>query len=421
MKSTNKKQSQVESKTKAQTVSKNKTQENFSQSLDSPKLRHYSSLEQENHATTPRSFIVLWTVECGQYISGFPTFQRVREMSQITLSVILLTVAGLMAVSIPANAQQVIRLSSYHWLELSNLERASIQQKYVVNLIDQNSVGTIVDAQAINESTSGSNAGSSLGGAFGNAAYVDKAIRSGNYSAKEQLGANILGAVLGSAFNTPGVARFHFRYAVKFANGEIKYIDQIKSDAFRHPLGVCVTIPALELIEQQLCSQTIQTIRATYLQSTQDTVRYEAPLATKGTAANDKGSGGTAQTKQIGDSITVSSAVDGFGLPNKLQQPSKIYAKGTTFEIVLVSKEFFQVIDPDGQLIWLEKGSVLPPPTAATQGIEEKRAQPVTNPYLNATSSIEPVTSQVNCKLGSLSPVRTSPEKCKAINGVEIQ
>jgi SH3-like domain-containing protein len=342
-------------------------------------------------------------------------------MSQRTTGVILFIAMGLMAISSPTNAQQIIRLSSYHWLELSNSERASIQQRYVVNLIDQNSLGTIVDAQAINESTSGSNAGSSLGGAFGNAAYIDKAIRSGNYSAKEQLGANILGAVLGSAFNTAGVARFHFRYAVKFASGEIKYFDQIKSDAFRHPPGVCVTIPALELIEQQLCSQTVQTIRATYLQSAPDTIKYEAPLAIKGTAPNDSGNNGTAQAKQIGDSITVSSAVNGFALPSKLQQPSKSYAKGTTFEIVLVSKEFFQVIDADGQLIWIEKSSALPSLTATTQGIEEKRAQLVTDPTLNTTTKIEPVTSQINCKLGSLSPVRTSPEKCKAIDGVEIK
>ena len=320
-----------------------------------------------------------------------------------------------------AGAQQIIKLSNQHWLELNKYERDSIQQKYVVNLIDQNSFGTVVDSQAINESSSGSNAGSSLGRAFGNASYVDKALKSGNYSARDQLGANLFGALVGSAFNSDPVARFHFRYAVKLSGGDIKYIDQIKSQAFRHPVGICVSVPALDLIEQQLCTQTLQTIRNTYLPFSQQTMGYGEVKAITNPNINNNVNAITILPIQIGDSITNSNAVSGFKTPIKTQQPFNVYPKGTTFETVLISRDFFQFIDPEGQLIWIEKGSILPQAIIAVQGIPNEKALDSNSLSRNDILPLESPIVQVNCKLGNLAPVRTSSDKCKAINGVEIQ
>jgi hypothetical protein len=320
-----------------------------------------------------------------------------------------------------AGAQQIIKLSNHHWLELNKYERDSIQQKYVVNLIDQNSFGTVVDSQAINESSSGSNAGSSLGRAFGNASYVDKALKSGNYSARDQLGANLLGALVGSAFNSDPVARFHFRYAVKLSGGDIKYIDQIKSQAFRHPVGICVSVPALDLIEQQLCTQTLQTIRNTYLPFSQQIMGYGEVKAITNPNINSNINAIIIPPIQIGDSIIASNAVSGFKAPIKTQQPFKVYPKGTTFETVLISRDFFQFIDPEGQLIWIEKGSILSQAIIAVQGIPNEKALDSNPSSRNDILPLESPIVQVNCKLGNLAPVRTSSDKCKAINGVEIQ
>ena len=320
-----------------------------------------------------------------------------------------------------AGAQQIIKLSNQHWLELNKYERDSIQQKYVVNLIDQNSFGTVVDSQSINESSSGSNAGSSLGRAIGNASYVDKALKSGNYSAMDQLGANLFGALVGSAFNSDPVARFHFRYAVKLSGGDIKYIDQIKSQAFRHPVGICVSVPALDLIEQQLCTQTLQTIRTTYLPLSPQIMGYGVANAITNPNINNNVNAIIISPIQIGDSITTSNAVNGFKAPIKTQQPINVYPKGTTFEAVLISKDFFQFIDPEGQLIWIEKGSILPQAILAVQGIPNEKALNSNSSSRNDIPSLESPIVQVNCKLGNLAPVKTSSEKCKTINGVEIQ
>ena len=319
-----------------------------------------------------------------------------------------------------AGAQQIIKLSNHHWLELNKYERDSIQQKYVVNLIDQNSFGTVVDSQAINESSSGSNAGSSLGRAFGNASYVDKALKSGNYSARDQLGANLFGALIGSAFNSDPVARSHFRYAVKLSGGDVKYIDQVKSDAFRHPVGICVSLPALDLIDQQLCTQTLQTIRTTYLPFSPQTMVLGVANPNKNLNINNNANAITISPIQMGDSITTSNAVSGFKTPIKTQQPFNVYPKGTTFEAVLISRDFFQFIDPEGQLIWVEKGSILPQANVAVQEIQNVKALDINFPQNNRPSLESPIV-QINCKLGNLAPVRTSSDKCKAINGVEIQ
>ena len=164
-----------------------------------------------------------------------------------------------------AFAQQLTKVSQSAWLVLTQAERAAIQGKYIVELAEQDSFGIIIDNQGVNESTAGTTAGANLGGAVANAAYIDNAIKSGNYSAKNQLAVGILGAVLGSALDSQPTTQFHFRYAVKLGNGNIQYFDEVKTDAFRHPVGVCVSVPRIALIDQQLCSQTAASLRLAYL------------------------------------------------------------------------------------------------------------------------------------------------------------
>lgn len=227
------------------------------------------------------------------------------------------------------SAQQLIRLSQSTWLALAPSERAVIQQKHIVELVEQNSFGTIIDNQGVDESTAGTNGGAVIGGAFANAAYIDNAIKGGSYSAKNQLAVGILGAVLGSTLDSRPNAQYHYRYAVKLESGDIKYFDETKSDPFRHPVGVCVSVPDIALIEQQLCTQTVTVLRATYL---------HIPA----TQAIDN--------MQMAHSITVEKSV---------------------------AKE-----------VALDAGLSL---------------------------------VQINCKLGTLAPVRTSAEKCLLINGNQVQ
>lgn len=162
--------------------------------------------------------------------------------------------------------QQIIKVSQSAWIALIPPEQDMIQRKFIVDVANTGSFGTVIDNQGMNESTPGTTGGANLGGAVANAAYVDNAVRTGNYSAKGQLAAGILGALVGSTLDSKARAQFHFRYAVKLGNGNIQYFDELRTDTFRHPVGVCVSVPVVALVDQQLCTQTADTLRAAYLQ-----------------------------------------------------------------------------------------------------------------------------------------------------------
>lgn len=164
-------------------------------------------------------------------------------------------------------AQQVIQVSKVAWDSLASSERDYIQKSYIVNTLSQDAFGIIIDNQGVDESKNGTTSGAALGGAVANAAYIDKAIRGHNYSAMNQLAAGVLGSMLGSTLDSKAKVQYHFRYAIKMNNGNIQYVDNVSNDPFRHPVGVCVSIPNIELIEQQLCTQTAKSLRITYLQN----------------------------------------------------------------------------------------------------------------------------------------------------------
>ena len=180
-----------------------------------------------------------------------------------------------------ALALQPIKVSQSAWAALAPNERALIQKKYIVDLAEPDSFGIIIDNQGVNESTSGTTGGANLGGAVANAAYIDNAIKTGNYSAKDQLAIGIVGALLGSTLDSKSVARYHYRYAVKLGNGDIKYFDETKGDPFRHPAGVCISVPNIALIEQQLCGQTAAALREKYLDVPAALISGVAPHAAK--------------------------------------------------------------------------------------------------------------------------------------------
>lgn len=257
---------------------------------------------------------------------AYITVNRGRQVGQSRWRKHLFAVV-LLLLSTVVLAQPLIRVSQSAWVTLSPTEHAAIQEKFIVELVEQDAFGMIIDNQGVNESTNGTTGGTNLGGAMANAAYIDNAIKGGNYSAKNQLAVGILGAMLGSTLDSKANAQYHYRYAVKLGNGEIKYFDEIKGDPFRHPVGVCISVPNISLIEQQLCSQTALSLRTTYL---------NAPLA--------------------------------------------------------------QVVVPATVPITQN--------ATATQGTNPSPGTPLI---------------QVNCKLGTLAPVRTSAEKCELIKGSQVQ
>ncbi|MFZ6653904.1 hypothetical protein [Undibacterium sp. TJN19] len=177
-----------------------------------------------------------------------------------------LTFVALISISDKGFASQAsVKIARHVWSALSLQEQQLIQNKGQIQIIESDSYGLIIDNQGVNESTQSTNGGAALGAAVGSAVYVDKAIGNGNYSAKSQLAAILVGGILGSALDSQGVTRYHFRYAVKLGSGELKYFDQMQSDPFRHANGACVSVSNFSLIEQQLCSQSVEMVRSVYL------------------------------------------------------------------------------------------------------------------------------------------------------------
>lgn len=134
-----------------------------------------------------------------------------------------------------------------------------------VRVLLDDQYGIITDAQGVDQSTPGTRGGAAMGGVLASAGYLDHALGGGNYSAINQLAIGLLGAAAGSTLDSSATSRFQFRYAVKLGDGDIKYFDEIKSTAFRHAVGVCVLVPALQLVSQRICNQTGDSIRKSHL------------------------------------------------------------------------------------------------------------------------------------------------------------
>lgn len=153
------------------------------------------------------------------------------------------------------------------WKALTTEEHAQIEAGYESRIVEPEGFGMIIDVQGADQSIPGTNAGAALGGAIGSAAYIDRSLGGGNYSAGGHLALGLLGAVIGSGMDRAPTTQFQFRYTVKQGDGEIQYFDEFKTSSFRHSVGVCVLLPDLALISQQVCQQTVDSARLRYLQT----------------------------------------------------------------------------------------------------------------------------------------------------------
>lgn len=152
------------------------------------------------------------------------------------------------------------------WVQLTEIERQSLGDRFELKLLDVERFGLVMDVQGVDESTKATHAGAAVGAAVGSAAYIDHAFRgSNNYSAGGHLALGLLGAAIGSSLDKPAVSQFHFRYTVKLGDGDVKYFDEVKSTQFRHSPGVCLLVPELNLISIHVCNQTTDTVRQKFL------------------------------------------------------------------------------------------------------------------------------------------------------------
>lgn len=146
------------------------------------------------------------------------------------------------------------------WNALSDSEKEKIIKSHEVNLLASDSYGFLIDVQTLNKSTAGSNVGSSLGAAYGEANYIDRAFSGNNidYSASKQITAGLAGAILGSVLlDKAPVSKFSNRYTIKTITNDIKFIvESSSSPQFTHSVGLCVLLSPLRPASQDLCALT---------------------------------------------------------------------------------------------------------------------------------------------------------------------
>jgi hypothetical protein len=158
--------------------------------------------------------------------------------------------------SVSANSSE-IDIPEHLWNDLDSNTQLSISNKYEVNIYLQSSYGLLIDAQILDKSSRGTNIGASIGSAYAQSKYIDNSF-SGNsidYSATNQLGYGLLGALVGSLLDKPAISEYQTRYTVKLANNNIEMFDEISSsENFTQSKGLCVATNPVKAVNQLLCT-----------------------------------------------------------------------------------------------------------------------------------------------------------------------
>ena len=263
-----------------------------------------------------------------------------------------------------AYAGDPLNIAMHIWERLTPEQQRHIESRYIPYVLPSNSYGVIMDAQSVNESTSGSNAGSQLGAAIGSANYVDNAFKgnNANYSAKSHLGATVVGAIVGSAVDSAPRSQFRTRYTMKLGNGKVEYIEEQKSEPFRHSVGLCVALFPIRPLDLDFCTITKDVFASKYF-SQEDKEVSRAVQSSSVSAVTipeqPAGSSNQSQSFQANDTVwAVNGPTVGYNAPSLNAKHIQEFLSGTSFEVVVVLKDFVKVRAANGLLLWVEKRSL---------------------------------------------------------------
>ena len=258
-----------------------------------------------------------------------------------------------------------LHVPSHVWEAMRLEQRQELQRQYIADPIAASSYGTIIDAQSLNESTPGSNAGSQLGSAVAQAAYIDNAFKGNtwHYSATAQLGAGLLGAMAGSLANAPATVQYRTRYTIRTGAGKIEYVDETKAEPFRQTIGICVALAPIRPIVQDFCTISVGAFIVKY-----------APLAEKLVAE--------LQPKIIGQATpfvehplstpidpvkaileiaphdiawNAQASITAYAAPSPSAKKIKQIEMGTSFQVEVVLKDWVKIRIGNEAPVWVEK------------------------------------------------------------------
>lgn len=180
----------------------------------------------------------------------------------VTTEPIPITYSGPLA----SELRRSLKVAKSAWEGLSEAERSRISGQWNVTSLEPRAYGFIIDSQVLNESSTGTSGGATLGSALAQSTYIDRSFRAGSqYSASNQLALGLAGAIVGSSLDRSPVVQYRTRYSIRFADGNIQMTDEVKGDPFRLPVSMCVQYPSLDFSDQTLCLQTPESLRQKFL------------------------------------------------------------------------------------------------------------------------------------------------------------
>lgn len=140
------------------------------------------------------------------------------------------------------------------WGALNSEQRDRVTARFAVSVAEKGRFAKIVHVQSINESTAGTTAGAELGSSFGQARYIDRSNWQ-NYSATGQLGAGILGAVIGSMVDSPARNAYRLIYTLKSADGSVQTVQRVSASPIYVAPGLCVDMASFTPTRDDYCEE----------------------------------------------------------------------------------------------------------------------------------------------------------------------
>jgi hypothetical protein len=150
----------------------------------------------------------------------------------------------------------VIRVPYGVWAILNQQQRDLVSSQYAVEVADKGRFAKIINVQGINESTSGTTGGTQLGSVFGQAQYIDKS-NWNNYSARSQLGAGLIGAIIGSALDAPAHTMYRIVYTLKNSDGSVSVVERVSQSPIYVAPGLCVDTASFTPVGDSFCEDVL--------------------------------------------------------------------------------------------------------------------------------------------------------------------
>lgn len=152
---------------------------------------------------------------------------------------------------------QILLVNEAIFVQLSSDDQDKIRIGHPsMQVVPMQLTGTLVSHQVVDSSKPATTAGSQLGSAFAQAAYIDQA-RLGNYSAVTQIGVGLVGALVGSSLDQSAQKGFLINYGIKHIDGSVKATLTRSVDGIAAPIGQCVYVDDATEAPPYLCADNL--------------------------------------------------------------------------------------------------------------------------------------------------------------------